>query len=449
MENHRRTLMAAEAATRAFAVTLVSVWSVVCVEPAQAAPLDQLIPNLFGGTLSTSITPQASADVQKVGIASRFRGLSAALAASRSQAPIPSATGAFRFAWDDDLDTYVRSLQSLGPGLAERAQTLGRHVGTVSVSYTHIDFDTLEGDRLDQLSASQPALSAAFLAQLPPGDRLRAQDAVLLTRLNFAFGYDLLFFTGAFGITDSFDVSLSLSVNRAHMRAAAQAMILCRDPRGNLRPCEQVHPGSAPSGAFFTVNQKGAIVGGSGSVCGTDFRCAGDGFDQSAFGTGDLFLRSKWHFYDTTYADLALVGVLTLPTGNADDFLGFHDPTFTPWFVASKTFGPVEPHLNLGYAFRSGQDVSQAQWIAGADVQALHWLSVGGKPLDWMTLAGDFLGYHDDKRDGINDDVIQAAVGFKINPFGQFVLAGNFQFPVNRDGLRADVIYTGQVEYTF
>jgi hypothetical protein len=152
-----------------------------------------------------------------------------------------------------------------------------------------------------------------------------------------------------------------------------------------------------------------------------------------------LFLRSKWHFADTEYADLAVAGVLTLPTGNADNFLGFHDPTFTPWLIASNTFGRISPHVNLGYAFRSGTDVSQAQWIAGADVRTFTWL----------TLAGEFLGYHDDKRDGVNDDVIQSAVGFKLNPFGQFVLAGTFQFPLNRDGLRADVIYTGQIEYTF
>ena len=131
--------------------------------------------------------------------------------------------------------------------------------------------------------------------------------------------------------------------------------------------------------------------------------------------------------------------MLTLPTGNADDFLGFHDPTFTPWLIASKTFGRVSPHVNLGYAIRSGQDVSQAQWIAGADVLTTRWL----------TLAVDFLGYHDDKRDGINDDVVQSAVGFKLNPLGGLVLSAGFQFPVNRDGLRADVIYTGQVEYNF
>ena len=39
--------------------------------------------------------------------------------------------------------------------------------------------------------------------------------------------------------------------------------------------------------------------------------------------------------------------------------------------------------------------------------------------------------------------------GFKVNPIDQLVVAPVFQFPLNRHGLRADVIYTGQVEYTF
>jgi len=131
--------------------------------------------------------------------------------------------------------------------------------------------------------------------------------------------------------------------------------------------------------------------------------------------------------------------VATLPTGNADDYLGFHDPTLTPWLIASKSFGRVSPHLNVGYSLRTGKDVSQGQWIAGADVRAT----------DWLTVAADFLGYHDDHRDGINDDVLQSAIGAKVNPWGQFVLGGTLQFPLNRDGIRADVIYTGQVEYTF
>jgi hypothetical protein len=385
--------------------------------------LDQRIPGLFGGVFKTSIVPRAFTDVQQPLVADRFKSLSASLAAARSQVPVPSATGAFRFEFDDEADSFVRRTQSLGPSLAERAQTLGARTVSLSFSYTRIDFDTLEGDPLSDLFSSQPALSASFLAKLPPSDQRRAMDNTLDTHLRLNFGLDLFFLTAAYGITDSVDVSLALALTRARMQASGQAII--RDPNGD-------------QGAYFTVAQHGVVIGGSGE-CGADFLCALDGFDESAFGTGDIYLRTKWHIGDYRWADLAFASILTIPTGNADDYLGFRDPTFTPWLIASKTFGRISPHLNLGYAFRSADDVSQAQWIAGADVRIT----------DWLTAAGDFLGYHDDKRDGLNDDILQSAVGFKLNPFGQFVVAGTFQFPLNRAGLRADVIYSGQIEYTF
>jgi hypothetical protein len=393
----------------------------VWLRSAQAIPLADQIPHLFGGTLATSITPRDLTDAQRPRVADRFRGLSGALAVARSQVPVPSATGAFSFALVPEFDAYERIPQSLGPLFAERAQTLGRNQWTASVSYTHIDFDTLNGTPLSSLHSSQPALSDAFLAQLPSQqDRTRARDNVLDVNLDLGLQLDLLFLSAAYGVTDSIDVSLTLSINRAHMHATANAVI--QDPNGD-------------GGAFFSGLQPGVIIGGSGP-CSTDFRCATDSFDDSATGTGDLWLRGKWHLYDAAFVDVALAGVLTLPTGNADELLGFHDPTFTPWLIASKTFGIVAPHLNLGYSFRSSADVSQGQWIAGADVQALTWL----------TVAGDFLGYHDDQPDG---NVVQSAVTLKVNPIAHLVLGGAVQFPLNRDGLRADVIYTVQVENTF
>lgn len=396
---------------------------------ARAEPLDRLIPNLFGGTLSTSITPfvdvsGTTPDVQSPRVADRFRNLSAALATARSLGPIPSASGAFQFEWDPELDTFVRRGQSLGPIFAERAQTLGHRTATVSVSYSHIRFSSLEGDSLDHIRSSQPVFTEEYLAQLPQSDQIRARDNTLVTELDLDFALDQLFFSAAYGLTDRIDLSLAIAVNRAAMQGRALASIV--DANGD-------------EGAKFIQNQPGVIIGGTGDICGIDFRCAQDGFSEDAFGTGDLYLRGKWHAYDTRFADLAVVGVLTLPTGNADDFLGFHDPTFTPWFIASKQFGRFSPHLNLGYAFRSGKDVSQAEWIAGSDVLAFPWLTVGA----------DFLGFHDDKRDGINDDIIQSAVSLKLNPFGQTVVGAGFQFPVNRSGLRADVIYTLQIETTF
>ncbi len=353
----------------------------------------------------------------------------AVLAAARSQAPSPSATGAFRFAWDSDLDTFVRSEQSLGPSIAERATTLGKGVFTVGFSYTHSDFDTLEGDDLSDLNFSQPALSPELVAGLPAADQVSFGDDLILTTLDMSFRLDLFYVTAAYGLTDDIDVSMALAINRIEMRGRATARISDVLENGNV---------------FFGTDQPGVLRTSPDPQCSQGFMCVEDSFDESASGTGDIYLRGKWNFAtlslaDFAWVDLATAAVLTIPTGNGGDLLGFRDPTFTPWLIASTNLGPVSPHANIGYALRSGRDVSQFQWILGADARAT----------DWLTLGADFLGYHDDNRDGSNDDVIQSALGLKINPVDQFVLGVGFQLPLNRDGLRADVVYTGQIEYTF
>jgi len=405
-------------------IVSVVAW-IVAAGAVRGLPLEQRIPHLFGGTLATFITPRGGRDAQRPRVADRFKGLSASLAAARSQAPIPTLTGAFSYAWDDETDVYIRTVYSLGPSLAERAQTLGRGFFTVNASYTHADYDTFEGTSLRRVRAMQPALTPGFVARLPvEAERLRVDDDRLVTQLALDFSFDSVFVSAGYGVTDTIDVGLALSINRAAMQGSATAQI--RDPDGD-------------GAAFFIVDQPGAIVGGSGPICGTDFRCATDSFEDSAVGTGDVFLRAKWHAYHWRAADLGLASVLTLPTGNADELLGFHDPTFTPWLIGSATVGRVSPHANLGYSVRSSADVSQAIWIAGADLRTFN----------WMALATDFLGFHDTDRDQINDDVYQVAMGAKVNVFGRAVIAGNVQLPLNGDGLRADVIYTVQAEHTF
>lgn len=390
---------------------------------AAAASLEDRLDGLLGG-MATSITPVGVGDPRPV-LPAGLAELSGSLATFRSLAPVPSAAGAFRFAWDPQLGTFQRMRK--GPGLADTAQTLGRGFGTVGLSYTRISFDTLDGTPLSRLSSDQPAFSDDYLASLPcddPADpqlcdRLRFDDDRLTTAIDFALSLDQFVLGGAWGVTETVDVSVALSLNQLHMRARAAARLT--DPNADGPPSFEA--------GFARDNP-----------CDPrDRQCAADAFDATAFGTGDVYLRAKWRFAALRWADLAASGTLTVPTGNADDFLGFHHATFTPMLIASKDFPRFSPHLNLGYALRDGDDVSQAIWIAGSDLRVV----------DRVILAADFLGFHDDKRDGINDDVLQSAVGLKINPWRSLVLSGSFQFPLNRDGLRADVIYTGQVEWTF
>ena len=421
----RRGPHARARAGRGWAAVIGVVGSLLAATAASAKPLDQLIPGLFGGSLNTTIlAPGSGTDTQQAIIINKFRDLSAQLSTARSQIPIPSSSGAFSFAWDPDLDTFVRSEQSLGSLYAERAQTIGRHQFNFGLTYQHISFDTLQGESLNDIHSQQPAFTPAYLATLTPQDQMIYGGNVVDTRLSLHFNYDLFYLTAAYGLTENIDVSMALTINRAGLSGHAVAMTI--DPTG-----------MEPDVGRFSPNQPGVITSGKQGVCATAFRCAQDSIDGSAVGTGDIFLRGKWHVADTRWVDLAVAGVLTIPTGNADDFLGFHDPTFTPWLILSKNIGPFSPHLNAGYAIRSSEDVSQVQWIAGTDYRVLRWLTVGS----------DFLGYDD--IGGLNQNIVQWSIASKFNPLEGLVLSVGFQFPVNRQGLRADVIYTGQVEYNF
>lgn len=400
-------------------VSLALLWPQVLA----AASLESQVDGLLGG-LATSISPLGVGDPRHV-LPPELDQLSNALATFRTLAPVPTATGAFRFAWDADVGSFHRLRK--GPGLADTAQTLGHRFGAVSLAYTRIDFDTLEGHSLGNLGSRQAAFSDAFLAGLPcddPGDpgqcdSLRFDDDELVTQLDFEMSLDQFVIGAAYGLSDSVDVSVAVSLAYIDMSARAEARLY--DPNKD---------GPPSFGSGFALDHPCA---------GDERSCAGDSFAADAFGTGDVYLRGKWRFATLAWADLAASGTLTIPTGNADDYLGFHGPTFTPLLIVSKDFARFSPHLNAGYSMRDGRDVGQALWIVGTDVRVL----------ERLILAADFLGFHDDKRDSINDDVLQAALGFKVNVFRSAVLSANFQLPLNDDGLRADVIYTGQVEWTF
>src|SRR5262249_41467998 len=154
--------------------------------------------------------------------------LSAQLSVARSQVPIPSSSGAFSFAWDSELDTFVRSEQSLGSIFAERAQTLGRGRFNFGFSYQHVDYSTLNGQSLNDIHSVQPAFSPGFLTT--PDDIAIYGDDVIDTRLRLSFTFDLFYLNAAYGLTDNIDVSLGLTINRAALSGNALAMTL--DPSG-------------------------------------------------------------------------------------------------------------------------------------------------------------------------------------------------------------------------
>ena len=399
--------------------------ALLAVRGADARPLRDVIPGLFGGCVTLG-TAQRCEPLQPTGL-EQLSALSSLLRGGFAPPPLPSPSGAFRFAWDPRYDTYVRQSEGLAPLFAERATTLGAGQVIVDVSYTHASFDSFEGRSLDALEFTESAFSAAFLDSLPGRiDTEPFADDVLLTTADVRLVSDTVFVGGAYGLTDRIDVGAGFTVSRVRFKGDVRSEIRERSDLG--RRGDAVFVLDPPATERFCE------VGGA-----KDQRCVTSSFDETRSGFGDVYLRGKWQFARPAIADLAASATVTIPTDGADDFLGFDEPTWTPRLIASRRFDALSLHANLGYSVRTGDDVGQLQWILGSEMRAL----------EWMTLGADFLGGHEEDRDGISDDVVQVALGFKVNPFGQAVVAANVQLPLNRDGLRADAIYTVQVEQTF
>lgn len=398
---------------------------------AVAESLEGTLSGLFGGQFKAG----TGLGVQVVGTGftpnTDFSdAISGSLNSSRALVPVPSGSFGYTYEFDESLDIFVRTSDSLGPLFTERALTLGRGKFAFSFSYTFVDYDDFDGQSLGDIRIVTPIGRTLQACRKPPcvTPLPGTVDDVIQTNLDMDLTFNSFFFFFGYGITDQWDVSLAMPLIYNSLSGSAVARIV--DVKGD-------------SGSFGSLNRVLFAPDQQGLTDPFNRDAARESFDEDSFGPGDIYLRTKYWFLkapaESYYPDLAGVVTLTLPTGGADDFRGFEYPTGTPLLVLSRSYAFVSPHLNLGYAFRSDTDGSQFLWGAGADIAVAPWL----------TVVPDFLGFMGTAGAGDGVDIYQYSLGLKFNPWRQLVLGANFQFPLNDEGLRADIIYTGQVEYTF
>jgi len=404
----------------------VALVTALLVTPARGESLKQQLSGLFGGNQSGSGLAVNVVGGQPFPLplgAEVSSAITGALISARSSLPIASGSGGFSYEYDADLDLFTRVEQSLGPLFTERAVTLGKDRLAISASYSYAGFNTFNGQDISNFPVADVSIGQELVTQ--PGNSLPGiADDIIDTSLDLGLSLNVLSFFATYGVTDRLDVGIALPLVWVHMSTAAVARV--SDPRGD-------------SGPPFALNRLQLI---GTTVSATNDQVATDGFDSTSFGPSDLYLRAKYRFYESEYVDAAGVLTVTLPTGGADDFRGFEDPTGTPLLVLSKNLPFLSPHVNLGYAIRSSQDISQFVWGAGADLTLFPWL----------TGIVDFIGFNDTVRAsdlGPDQNIYQYSLGVKVNPWRDLIWAVNFQMPLNRDGLRADVIYTTQLQYTF
>lgn len=348
--------------------------------------------------------------------------------------PVPSASSSVTYRWNPAADTFIQDAGIGGPILGERADTIGRRLVNLSVSYSYVDLRTINGEQLDSL-VNRPTVDGRRIIRVAPPDQpfLVGPDARIATsvpvrvRLDLGVRANVMNVAFVYGVTPRLDVGAVLPVVQSHFDVGVD--IRTADPRF---PAFALCPRTQCSTNPPTHQRRRA--------------------SDSAAGLGDLLLRAKYSLGATPLsgvADLAVMLTLSLPTGDPDDFQGLGYARVQPLLIASRTFGTrVQAYADVGIDFNTSDvGASAARWVAGTNFRIVPRL----------TAAVAFLGRNEwGPQTSVpypfffqieRNDIVDASVGLRLRLGERGSLAGNALVPLTDDGLRAAVIPMVQLEW--
>jgi hypothetical protein len=244
-----------------------------------------------------------------------------------------------------------------------------------------------------------------------------------------------------YGITPDLDVNLTLPIIQTDLGVnVIETVPDPRLPQYTLRVCNPNAPADDPlKCAPGETPQTGPTQTSKSSFA-------------NATGFGDLLLRGKYVLHRGEPVDLAAGLGVSFPTGNKDDFAGTGIYQVRPSLILSRVFADrYEPLLNVGVNINAN-DVTRSAfiWAVGGTAQVVG-------PL---TAAAVFLGRNEfnPQSDQIaepfffqiqRNNIYDASVGLRLLFAESGVVSLNTIFPLNDDGLRANVIPTLEVQYAF
>jgi len=339
----------------------------------------------------------------------------------------------------------VRTSISAGPIFAERGQTLGRGRTVVGVGRTSSHLSSLRGSDLNNIelfftheNVDFPGCDAAnggpcHLMGIP-----NLENDVMQFKLSLDLDVKVTSLYATYGVTDFVDVGVVLPIVSTSLRGRSDA---------NIFPF-----GGTSAAHFFAGTPSDPVLDASRSVEG------------SAWGVGDLALRSKVSIRQSARTNIAFLVDARFPTGDSDNLLGAGQFSARGLAIMSSRFGPVSAHANTGYAYRGGGQQNDAVLAtAGFDeliaphvtlaVDLVSELQVGHSKLH---LPPPVLYDVPFKRTvnptsipDIADDLVNGSFGFKFSTDNGFTIVTNALVPLNRGGLRSNITWTTGLEFAF
>src|SRR5712691_6377170 len=191
--------------------------------------------------------------------------------------PVASPASGFTYIWDPTTQTSVRSTDSFGPILGERAETIGRHKVSLAFTYEYFKLQKLDSRDLKDLPSVFPQSDDSVDVVNPDGsprtcsvdgdnqsacgfirDVIKTQNRVNLTVNQFTTFM-------SYGPTNSIDISLAVPIRVVRMGITSTAKIVDNSKSGlhtfDIPPdgsCGQLPPNYDPCREKVFSDSRGA-----------------------------------------------------------------------------------------------------------------------------------------------------------------------------------------------
>jgi len=369
--------------------------------------------------------------------------LNSALGRGLAAVASPSPASGFTYAFDPAAGVFIRSSESYGPVLGERAETIGRNRLAGALVYQHFEFDRIGEVSLD-------TVPFVFTHDSPgPGGR----EDVVAAPLSVSLVQDQATLLLVWGVAETLDLALVFPVIRTELEAVARAEVL----RLGTTLSPAVHFFRGPGGEYGSTRE---------------YRSAG-----SATGVGDLLLRAKKTLKGARGGrgvGVALGLELRVPTGDAENLLGSGAFGVRPLLIASLSRGRSAVHVNGSYQW-NGESVLAGDIVTGTKgslpdvVRYSMGLDVGVSKQ--TTLSLDLLGTHSlgavrlshstftaldritqvpvVEYEAVGTSALELALGAKFNVAGKLLFDTSLLWSLKNDGLRDRFVPLFALEYSF
>jgi hypothetical protein len=357
--------------------------------------------------------------------------------------PIGSTSGGETFRIEAGVPVLTST--SAGPIFAERAQTLGRGRVLAGMSRTGFRFATLRGVDMNDLNlvfthqnVDFPGCDAQFGGDCSLNGIPRLENDAMDFKLSMNLDVRVTSLYVTYGVTNRFDFSVVVPIVQAEFRGESDAQI---------RPF-----GGDSVFHYFSGTPTNPVLTAHRQSLG------------SSSGLGDVALRMKLNLRDTPDASFAFLVDGRFPTGSEEDLLGAGKFSGRALMILSSKIGDFEPHLNAGYLYHASQQQNDAvlgtvgfdQRLANPVTLAVDLvteLQVGDSKLPLPAVVNYDVPFRRSvvptNIPEIRDDVVNGSFGFKLLPARKTTIVLNTLFPLNRGGLRPNIVYTAALEYTF